>query len=167
MRIGPKGWLLSAGAAVSIALALVLAVSKVDTDEADPGTGLVAGQIYSTVRGDPLDVVYGIDESGMGCIYVRGLANGVGGIPYGGGPRCFDLEEVEQGGTYQVVLPASTKDPALVVGVMPAGATGAKASGVGWKTARAEVRGRWFLAFLLPAAPDVLNLGDFRVEFDY
>jgi hypothetical protein len=165
--MGPKGWLLSAAAGAAIALAVVLVVSTRDSDENSPVDELVAGQIYSTERGDPIDVVYGVDESGMGCIYLRGLAFGIGGIPYGAGPRCFDLEEVEQGGTYQVLLPASTKDPALVVGVMPAGATGAKASGVGWRTAHAEIRGRWFLASLEPAAPDASNLEDFRVRFEY
>ncbi|MGH3127502.1 MAG: hypothetical protein ACRDPX_06260 [Gaiellaceae bacterium] len=165
--MGLKGWLLSAAAAAAIALAVVFAVSTRDGDENPPADELVVGPIYSTDRGDPIDVDYGVDESGMGCIYLRGLAFGVGGIPYGAGPRCFDLEEVEQGGTYQVLLPASTKDPALVVGVMPAGATGAKASGVGWRSAQAEISGRWFLASLEPAAPDESNLDDFRVRFEY
>jgi hypothetical protein len=165
--MSPKGWLLSAAAAAAIALAVVLVVSTRDSDENVPGDELVAGPIYSTDRGDPINVVYGIDESGMGCIYLRGLAFGVGGIPYGAGPRCLDLEEVEQGGTYQVLLPVSTKDPALVVGVMPAGATSASASGVGWTAAQAEIRGRWFLASLEPAAPDESNLENFRVRFEY
>lgn len=165
--MGPKGWLLSVAAAGAIAVAVVLAVSMWDTDEPEPRAGLVAGQIYSIRSGDPLDVVYEIDESGMGCMHMRGLTFRVGGILYGAGPRCFDPEVVEQGGTYWVVLPASTEDPALVVGVMPSGATAATVSGVGWSSAWAEVRGRWFLASLEPAVPDESNLEDFRVRFKY
>ena len=166
--MGPKGWLLAVTAAAAIAVAVVLAVSMRDTSEPKPETGLTPGTIYSTRRGDPLDVVYEIHESGMGCMHLR-RAHGLhlGGVPYGVGPRCFDIEEAEQGGTYWVLLPASTKDPALVVGVMPSGATAATASGVGWSTAWAEVRGRWFLASLAPALPDESNLEDFRVRFKY
>jgi hypothetical protein len=165
--VGLRGWLVSAAAAAAIAVAVALVVSLGGNDGTRPPIGLVAGQIYSTGSGDPLDVVYEIDESGMGCMRMRGLTIRVGGILYGAGPRCFDPEVVEHGGTYWVVLPASTEDPALVVGVMPSGATGATVSGVGWSSAWAEVRGRWFLASLAPAVPDESNLEDFRVRFKY
>ena len=165
--MGRKGWLLSLAAAGAIAVAIALAVSPRHSGGSGAGSGLVPGQIYAVDAGDPIDLVYGIDESGMGCMHLRGLALGVGGIPYGGGTRCFDLEEVEQGGTYQIVLPASAEDPALVVGVTPFGTTRATVSGVGWTTAPAVLRGRWFLASLEPTSPDVSNLDDFRVRFEY
>jgi hypothetical protein len=163
-----KGWLVSAAAAAAIALAVALAVVTLrDGDTAAPGSGLVAGQIYSTDAGDPVDVVYEIDESGTGCMSLRGLPERTSGIPFGGSPLCFSPEEVDEGGMYRVLLPKSLEDPALVVGVMPSGATGATVNAVGWKTTRAEVRGRWFLASLEPAAPDVLNLEPLRVQFEY
>jgi hypothetical protein len=163
-----KGWLLSAAVAAAIALAVALSVlTSRDGDAAAPGSGLVAGQIYSTDDGDPVDVVYEINESGTGCVSLHGLPDRTSGIPFGGSPRCSSLEEVDEGGMYRVLLPASVEDPALVVGVMPHGATGATVSAVGWKTTRADVRGRWFLASLVPAAPDVLNLEPLRIEFDY
>jgi hypothetical protein len=161
--VGPRGWLLSVAAAGAIALAVVLVVSARDTGEPGPAAGLVPGQIYSTDAGDPIDLLYVLDEPGIGC-----MTNVSGGIYYGGtSTSCFDLEAVEQGGTYQILFPASAEDPALVVGVMPFGARAATASGVGWATTRAKVRGRWFLASLEPATPDVSNLDDFRVRFEY
>jgi hypothetical protein len=124
---------------------------------------IAAGQIYSTDDGDPIDVFYAPDESGMGCMSVGGR----GGIIYGGSPvSCVDPEELEEGGTYKLVLPVSAEMPALVVGVMPAGATGATVSAVGWRTARAETRGQWFLASLEPADPSPWDLRDVHVEFD-
>lgn len=79
---------------------------------------------------------------------------------------CVDPQELEEGGTYKLVLPVSAEMPALVVGVMPAGATGATVSAVGWGTARAETRGQWFLASLEPADPSPWDLRDVHVEFD-
>jgi len=79
---------------------------------------------------------------------------------------CFDPEELDKGGFYKLVLPESVEMPALVIGVMPAGATGATVEGIGRKPARAETRGRWFLASLEPAASSPLDLADVRVEFD-
>ena len=167
MRLGPKGWLLSVAVAASIALAVVLAVLALGTDGPAPSAEFVPGQIYSTHAGDPLDVEYEIDGSGMGCMRLGGLPDHTGGIPLGGSTRCFDREEADEGGTYVVVLPASAEDPALVIGVMPHRATGATVSGIGWMTSRADVRGRWFLTSLEPAAPDVANLEPIRVRFDY
>jgi hypothetical protein len=162
-----RGWLLSAAAAATIALAVALGVLALrDGDAAAPGSELVAGQIYSTDAGDPVDVVYEVDESGTGCMDLR-LPDRTSGIPFGGSPPCFSLEEVDEGGMYRVLLPASVEDPALVVGVLPSGATGATVNAVGWKTTRANVRGRWFLASLEPAPPDVLNLEPLRVQFEY
>jgi hypothetical protein len=165
--VGRKGWLLSAAAAAAIALAVVLVVSGRDSDATPAADKLVAGQIYSTDAGDPVDVVYEIDESGTGCMSLIGLPDRTSGIPFGGSPPCLSLEDVDEGGMYRVLLPASVEDPALVVGVMPHSATGATVSGVGRKTTRADIRGRWFLALLEPAAPHVLNLEPLRVEFDY
>jgi hypothetical protein len=140
-----------------LAVVLVAAV-LVDSDSDEIATG----QIYSTDDGDPIDVFYGPDESGMGCVNVSGFVYGGGG----GRPSCFDPEELEEGGTYALVLPRSSEMPALVVGVMPAGAIGATVGGVGRKTARAETRGRWFLASLEPADPSPSDLADLHVEFD-
>jgi hypothetical protein len=166
--VGPKGWLLSVAAAAAIALAVALVVVTTrDGNVAAPGSELVAGQIYSTDAGDPVDVVYEVDESGTGCMNLRGIPDGTSGIPFGGSARCFTLKEVDEGGMYRVLLPASVEDPALVVGVMPRGATGATVNAVGWKTTQAHVRGRWFLASLEPAAPSVLNLEPLRVQFEY
>jgi hypothetical protein len=166
--VGPKGWLLSVSAAAAIALAVaLLVVTTRDSNVAATGSELVAGQIYSTDAGDPVDVVYEIDESGTGCMSLRGVPHRTSGIPFGGSTLCFSLKEVDEGGMYRVLLPASVEDPALVVGVLPHGATGAIVNAVGWKTTRANVRGRWFLASLEPAPPDVLNLEPLRVQFEY
>jgi len=139
-----------------------LAMLMLDDDTTSAG-GLEAGQIYSTDDGDPIDVFYAPDESGMGCMSVGGR----GGIVYGGRVTCVDPEELEEGGTYKLVIPASAEMPAVVVGVMPAGATGATVSALGWKTALAETRGQWFLASLESADPNPYDLADIRVEFDY
>ena len=63
---------------------------------------------------------------------------------------CFDPKELEEGGTYKLVIPASAEMPAQVVGIMPPGATGAFVRAIGWGAARAETRGQWFLASLEP-----------------
>ena len=99
----------------------------------------------------------------MGC-----MTNVSPGIFYGGTNKsCFGLEDVDEGGTYQLFLAASAEDPAVLVGVMPVGATGARVSGIGRKPARAETRGRWFLALLEPADPSVEALETLDVDFDY
>ena len=126
-------------------------------------SGLAYGQIYSTEEGDPIDLLYGPGEPGSDCMTALR-----GGIFYGGSNvSCFDLEVVDEGGTYRLVLPRHAEDPAVLVGVMPAGATGATASGVGREPARAETRGRWFLASLEPSDPSVLDLETLDVDFDY
>jgi hypothetical protein len=138
-----------------------LAMLLLEDDDATSAGGLAAGQIYSTDDGDPIDVSYALDESGRGCMSV------IGGLSYGGHTTCVEPEELEEGGTYKLVIPASAEMPALVVGVMPVGATGAVVSAIGWETARAETRGQWFLASLEPADPSPYDLADIRVEFDY
>ena len=161
--MGPKGWLLSAAAAAAIALAVVLVVSTPDGDDARPADELVAGQIYSTDRGDPIDLLYAPIRPGMGCMTFLSA-----GIFYGGSNvSCFDPDTVDEGGTYKLVLAARAEDPAVLVGVLPAGATGASVSGVGRKPGRAETRGRWFLVVLEPADPSVLNLETLDVDFEY
>ena len=134
-------------------------------DDATSAGGLAVGQIYSTDDGDPIDVFYEIDDSEMGCISMGGRSGS--GIVYGGRASCFDPKELEEGGTYKLVIPASAEMPALVVGIMPAGATGAWVSAIGWRAARAETRGQWFLASLEPTDPSPWDLADIRVEFDY
>jgi len=150
-------------ASACVLLIAGLAMLMLDDDDATSAGGLAAGQIYSTDDGDPFDVYYEIDDSGTGCMSVGGRS----GIVYGGRVSCFDPKELEGGGTYKLVIPASTEMPAHVVGVMPAGATDATVSAVGWETARAETRGQWFLASLEPADPSPYDLADIRVEFDY
>jgi hypothetical protein len=141
---------------------VVVLVAAVLVDSGSDSAEIATGQIYSTDDGDPIDVVYELDESGMGCMTVTG-----GVIFYGGrNTTCHDPEELDDGGSYMLVLPASAEMPALVVGVMPAGATGATVGGIGRKTARAETRGRWFLASLEPADPSPSDLADLHVEFD-
>lgn len=144
-----------AWAAAMLAVAIFVAATSSKELEA-----IAAGQIYSTDNGDPIDVSYGPDESGMGCMNVSGFVFG------GRSVSCFDPEELDKGGSYKLVLPASAEMPALVVGVMPAGATGATIGGIGRSTARAETRGRWFLASLEPADPSPLDLAWIRVDFD-
>ncbi len=134
-----------------------------DDDDATSAGGLAVGQIYSTDDGDPIDASYEIDDSEMGCLSVSGR----GGIVYGGRMSCFDPKELEEGGTYKLVIPASAEMPAHVVGIMPAGATGAFVRAIGWGAARAETRGQWFLASLEPTDPSPWDLADIRVEFDY
>ena len=161
--MGPKGWLLSASASAAIALAVVLALSTLGTDEPRPGAGLVPGQIYSTAAGDPIDLIYERGDAGTGCMTFVSA-----GIFYGGSNvSCFDVEEIDEGGTYKLVLARYAEDPAVLVGVMPVGATGAAVSGVGRKAARAESRGRWFLALLEPADPSEADLETLRVRFEH
>ena len=161
--MGPKAWVLSLAAAAAIALAVVLVVSLTGGDEPDRATEVAVGHIYSTDAGDPIDVFFEPGEQGSGCMTFLSA-----GIFYGGSNMsCFDLEEVDEGGTYKLVLPRYAEDPAVLVGVMPVGATGATASGIGRKRARAETRGRWFLASLEPADPSVLDLDTLDVDFDY
>ena len=148
-------------AGACVLLVAGLAMLMLDDDEGTSADGLVAGQIYSTDDGDPVDVSYALDESGRGCMSV------IGGISYGGYTNCFDPDELEEGGTYKLIVPMSVDMPAVVVGVMPAGATRALVTALGWETARAETRGQWFLASLEPADPDPYDLADIRVEFDY
>lgn len=152
---GARRALLVGSAAGLVLVVVLVAAVLVDSDS----TEIAAGPIYSTDAGDPVDVVYGPDESGLGCM-------NVGGFTYGGSESCFDPEEVAKGGSYLLAIPESAEMPAVVVGVMPAGATGATVGGVGRKTARAETRGRWFLASLEPAAPSPLDLDTVRVEFE-
>ena len=154
------------GIVVACALVTVaLAVYTRGGDEAWLAGKIAAGQIYSTDDGDPIDVSYGPDESGrLGCMSVSVSFNVV---LYGGSSvSCFDPVELEEGGTYKLIIPGLVEMPALVVGVMPAGATGATVGGIGRKTARAETRGRWFLASLEPTDPSPWDLADIRVEFD-
>jgi hypothetical protein len=155
--------LLSAAAAAAIALAVIL-VSTRDSDEPRQADELVAGQIYSTDDGDPIDLLYAPSKPGTGCMTFVSA-----GVFYTGGSNvtCFDLEDIRIGGTYQLVLARRAEDPAVLVGVLPDGATGATVSGVGRKGARAEMRGRWFLALLEPADPSVLNLETLDVDFEY
>jgi len=137
-------------------------------DKRGRASGLAYGQIYSTDDGDPIDVFYGPDESGLECMYVSSDFMDGGFIFYGGtNMRCFDPEELAEGGTYKLLIPASAEMPAVVVGVMPAGATGAFVRAIGWRAARAETRGQWFLASLEPTDPSPWDLADIRVEFDY
>jgi hypothetical protein len=162
-----------AGACVLLVAGFAMLVFE--EDDATSAGGLAPGQIYSTDDGDPIDVFYALDESGMGCISLgertapssETAPPSTGGIVYGGRGSCVDPEELETGGTYKLVIPESTELPAVVVGVMPAGATGATVSALGWKTARAETRGQWFLASLESADPDPYDLADIRVRFDY
>lgn len=144
------------GSAAGLVLAVVLVASVlVDSDSNEIASGL----IFSTEAGDPIDLVYGPDESGLGCMRVEAFT-------YGGNVSCFDPQKVEDEGSYLVAIPESAEMPAVVVGIMPASATGATVGGVGRKTARAETRGRWFLASLEPAAPSLFDLAPIRVEFD-
>ena len=161
--MGPRGWFLSAVLATAIAVVVLLIVSLRANDETSRRNALVAGQISSTDAGDPIDLVYEPGEQGMGCI-----ANVSGGIAYSGTyTSCFGLVDVDAGGTYMLVLAISADDPAIVVGVMPAGATGAQVNGIGRKGARAETRGRWFLALLEPTDPSIGNLETLDVDFEY
>lgn len=154
-------------AGACVVLAAALAVFVLSGDERRSAGGLAAGQIYSTDDGDPINVSYALDASGMGCIQLGRSVHG-GGVFYGGSPvSCFDPEELAEGGTYKLLIPPSAELPAVVIGVMPAGATGALVRAVGWETARAETRGQWFLASLEPADPSPWDLRDIRVEFDY
>lgn len=161
--MGPNAVRFMVVACAAAVLAVATFVAATGSNEA-----IATGQIYSTDDGDPIDVFYRPDESGMGCMRLGGFLYG-GNVIFGDGRNvsCFDPEELDKGGSYKLVLPESVEMPALVIGVMPAGATGATVGGIGRKTARAETRGRWFLASLEPADPSPWDLADIRVEFDY
>ena len=136
-----------------------------DDDDATSAGGLAVGQIYSTDGGDPIDVFYEIDDSEMGCMSVGGS---VAASSTAGEVSCFDPKEVEEGGTYKLVIPASAEMPALVVGIMPAGATGAIrscASGGGRRERRPADSGSSRRSSR--PTPARADLADIRVEFDY
>jgi len=131
-------WLLLLGCAIG-----ALAVGLVAVLVADRGgrTGeLTPGMVFSTDDGDPIDVLYGPDEQGYGC-------TNVGAFFYPSIISCFDLDTVDETGSYGLVIPLSKGKPPLVVGVMPAGASAATVQ-VRSTAVHADTRGRWFLASL-------------------
>ena len=134
-------WLVVVGLLIG-ALAAGLVVMQATDEGGGSSAEIAQGDVFSTDKGDPVDVVYGPDEQGRGCM-------NVGGFFYGSGIDCFDLETVDDTGSYVVAIPKPHGKPPLVVGVMPAGA-GAATVSVGSTTVPAETRGRWFLASLPP-----------------
>jgi hypothetical protein len=139
----------------------VLAIGLVAALVVDRGGGsdeLVPGTIFSTDEGDGIDVVYGPDDQGRRC-------TNIGAFFYGSAVGCFDLETVEETGSYEVVIPESKRKPPLVVGVMPASANAATVS-LRSTTVEAETRGRWFLASLEPGVLGPTNDASVVAKFD-
>ncbi len=134
-------WLLVVGLLIG-ALAAGLVVMRATDEEGGGPSEIAQSDVFSTDKGDPVDVAYGPDEQGRGCM-------NVGGFFYASNISCFDLEAVDDTGSYVVAIPESKAKPSLVVGVLPAGANAATVS-VQSAMVPAETRGRWFLASLPP-----------------
>jgi hypothetical protein len=137
----------------------VLAAAVATTVTDSSAEEVAFGQVYSTDRGDPLDVFVGQGDSpGMVC------AN-VGAFFYGSGISCFALDDADDTGSYQVAIPGRRRSPPLVVGVMPATANSATVL-VGNGRVESETRGRWFLAELELGALGPRNATPLTVDFD-
>jgi hypothetical protein len=144
--------------AAAVLFAALLAAAGDDYDPVPPelSDAVAEGLIFSSESGDPLDVYFTRDTARTGCM-------NVGAFSYGSTISCFDTGGPE--GSYAVVIPTTRRKPPIVVGVMPSGATGATVQ-AGESRARAETRGRWFLASLEPGALGAKNATPVSVEFD-
>jgi hypothetical protein len=105
---------------------------------------IAEGDIYATDAGDPLDVSYGPDDKGRGCIHV-------GASYYDSSTGCIDPATVDDTGAWMLVMPTVKRKPPVVVGVLPADGAHADVR-VGSARIAAETRGRWFLAELPPGS---------------
>ena len=105
-------WLVVVGLLIG-ALAAGLVVMQATDDGGGGSAEIAQGDVFSTDKGDPVDVVYGPDEQGRGCM-------NVGAFFYGSSISGFDLGTVDETGSYALVIPESGGKPPLVVGVMPA-----------------------------------------------
>jgi hypothetical protein len=127
------------------------------------GDALASGRPYSVDDGDPVDVVLTDENDGGRCMTVSGTG-------YRRVASCFGVAHAEENGNY--VLMTAESAPTVVVGFMPASATGATVDID--PPVRAEARGRWFLATLTPEqlASTNVELQGFgkvdavRVDFD-
>ena len=93
------------------------------------------------------------------------VCTNVGGFFYGSSISCFAAKDADETGSYMLVIPESKRKAPLVVGVMPASASGATAT-VERATSRGETRGRWFLVPLEPGALGRNNANPVSVEFE-
>jgi hypothetical protein len=122
-------------------------------------TQIATGQVYSTDRGDPIDVFAGPgDRPGSIC------AN-TGAFFYGSGVNCFEVDDARATGSWSLEIPTTRRKPPIVVGVMPSNAGGATVR-IGETEVRASSRGRWFLATLRPGALGLNNATPVSVDFD-
>ena len=143
---------------LAAALAIVAIAASVADERRDP-VPIATGTIYSTADGDPIDVFAGPgDDPGTVC-------TNVGGFFYGSGGSCFEVEDADQTGSYVLVIPESRRKPPLVVGLMPAGASGATAHVEQARTS-AQTRGRWFLVSLEPSSLGSNNATPVSVDFE-
>jgi hypothetical protein len=123
------------------------------------GDEIALGHVYSTDAGDPVDVVAEPgDMPGTIC------AN-VGGSFYGSGSTCFARDGTEVTGSWVLAIPAGGRRPRLVVGVLPASASGATVT-VADERFEATSRGRWFIASLEPGVLGQSNAETVQVGFD-
>lgn len=150
--MGSKAWWLFV-----VAFAIGLVATLLVIRERVPGE-IARGSVFSTDEGEPVDVVYGPAQQGRDCMTVDAFS-------YGSTISCFDVETVDESGSYVVVIPESTGKPPLVVGVMPAGTIDATVL-VGSASVHADTRGRWFLASLEPGALGPKNDAQVVVKFD-
>jgi hypothetical protein len=122
-------------------------------------TDVATGQVYSTDRGDPIDVFAGAGDR------PDSICANVGAFFYGSGISCFDAAEARVTGSWTLEIPTTRRKPPIVVGVLPANADGATAR-VGADAVRATTRGRWFLATLPPGVLGSHNTRQVSVDFD-
>jgi hypothetical protein len=131
--------LLVVASTVLLVGALVLATRS--ESAGTEGAEIALGQVYSTDAGDPVDVV--ADPGDM----PGAICANVGGFFYGSGSTCFTEAGAEMTGSWVLVIPDAGRRPPLVVGVLPASASGATVT-VDGERFEATPRGRWFIASL-------------------
>ena len=136
---------------------LVLATGS--ESDGTEGVEIALGHVYSTGAGDPVDVVAEPgDMPGTICA-------SVGGFFYGSGSTCFAGDGTEVTGSWVLVIPDGGRRPPLVVGVLPASASGATVT-VADERFEAISRGRWFIASLEPGVLGQNNAEPVHVGFD-
>ena len=123
------------------------------------GVEIALGHVYSTDAGDPVDVV--AEPGDM----PRTICANVGGFFYSSGSTCFTGDGADMTGSWVLVIPDGGRRPPLVVGVLPASASGAAVT-VADERFEATSRGRWFVASLETGALGQSNARPVHVDFD-
>jgi hypothetical protein len=147
--------LLVIGLVVGLVAAVAVATIAV-TRDGEP-LAIAQGGVFSTDAGDPLDVFHGPGYRADGCM-------NIGGFFYGSSISCTDPATVDETGSWMLVIPELKRKPPLVVGILPANASGATVQ-VESTSLEATTRGRWFLASLPVGSLGPRNDASVQVAF--